>query len=172
LGQGLALAARGGSNAIARFPRGKESNMTRQPFVIEPSDYPRSLNMVGERITVLASGAATGGYEIFLQEGPEGSGPPPHSHPWDESFYVTRGEVLFGVAGEEKVAGPGTLVHLPGGTVHWFRFGKEGGQMISMTSREAASAMFEHIARDISPSAPDFARLVAIAGEHGTQISV
>ena len=38
---------------------------------------------------MLASGAQTGGYEIFLQVGPEGSGPPPHNHPWDESFYVT-----------------------------------------------------------------------------------
>lgn len=144
--------------------------MTRQPFVIRPSDYPRSLNVVGEHITVLASGAATGGYEIFLQEGQEGSGPPPHSHPWDESFYVTRGEVRFGVGGEERVATAGTLVHLPGGTVHWFRFGKEGGQMISMTSREAASAMFAHIDREISPGAPDFPRLLTIAAEHGTHV--
>jgi len=146
--------------------------MTRQPFVIQPSDYPRSLNVVGEHITVLASGAVTGGYEIFLQEGPEGSGPPPHSHPWDESFYVTRGEILFGMAGEEKVAKAGTLVHLPGGTVHWFRFGKEGGQMISMTSREAASAMFAHMDREISPNAPDLERLAAIAGQHETQLAI
>jgi quercetin dioxygenase-like cupin family protein len=160
------LAARGVSNGVLRdFSRSKESAMTRQPFVIQPSDYPRSLNVVGEHITVLASGAATGGYEIFLQEGQEGSGP------WDESFYVTRGEVMFGMAGEERLAGPGTLVHLPGGTVHWFRFGKEGGQMISMTSREAASSMFEHIDREISPSAPDLPRLVAIAGEHETQLA-
>jgi quercetin dioxygenase-like cupin family protein len=144
--------------------------MTPQPFVVQPSDYPRSLNCVGEHITVLASGAATGGYEIFLQEGPEGSGPPPHQHPWDESFYVTRGEVVFGVDDQEHSAGAGTLVHLPAGTVHWFRFGKEGGQMVSMTAREAASAMFEHIDREISPSAPDLPRLVAIAGEHSTKI--
>jgi quercetin dioxygenase-like cupin family protein len=146
--------------------------MQPQPFVVQPSDYPRSLNVVGEQITVLASGAATGGYEIFLQEGTEGSGPPPHHHPWDESFYVTRGEVLFGLGSEERVAKAGTLVHLPGGTVHWFRFGKEGGQMISMTSREAASAMFAHMDREISPSAPDLPRLIAIAGEHATQVAI
>ena len=146
--------------------------MPRQPFVIEPSGYPRSLNCVGEHITVLAPGSATGGYEIFLQEGPEGSGPPPHSHPWDESFYVTRGEVLFGIADGEKVAEAGTLVHLPGGTVHWFRFGPKGGQMISMTSREAASAMFAHIDREIAPDAPDLPRLAAIVGEHGTALAV
>ena len=42
--------------------------MTRQPFVVQPADYPRSLNVVGEHITVLASGTATGGYEIFLRK--------------------------------------------------------------------------------------------------------
>ena len=146
--------------------------MPRQPFVVEPSGYPRSLNCVGEHITVLAPGSATGGYEIFLQEGLGGSGPPPHSHPWDESFYVTRGEVMFGIDGDEKVAGAGTLVHLPGGTVHWFRFGPNGGQMISMTSSEAASAMFAHIDREIAPDAPDLPRLAAIAGEHGTALAV
>ena len=52
--------------------------MPAQPFVITPQDYPSALDIVGERLTILASGEATGGYEIFLQQGPEGSGPPPH----------------------------------------------------------------------------------------------
>jgi quercetin dioxygenase-like cupin family protein len=170
----VAPGTRNGFNALiaaARRIRRRSHRMKRPAFVVHPADYPRSLNVVGERITVLASGAATGGYELFLQEGPEGSGPPPHHHPWDESFYVTRGEVAFGLDGEEHVARAGTLVHLPAGTVHWFRFGKEGGQMVSVTSREAASAMFEHIDREISPASPDLPRLVAIAGEHRTEIA-
>src|SRR3954452_23299354 len=91
------------------------------------------LNIVGEQITVLASGAQTGSYEIFHQAGPEGSGPPPHSHPWDEAFYVVKGEIAFGIEDRELVAQAGTLVHLPAGTTHWFRFGKGGGEMVSMT---------------------------------------
>jgi hypothetical protein len=35
-----------------------------QPLVVYPDEAPRPLNVVGERITVLASGAQTGGYEI------------------------------------------------------------------------------------------------------------
>ena len=66
------------------------------PFVVTPEDAPRPLKLVGESITVLASGAQTGSYEIFLQAGPEDSGPPPHSHPWDESFYVINGEIVYG----------------------------------------------------------------------------
>jgi quercetin dioxygenase-like cupin family protein len=71
---------------------------------------------------VLASAEATEGYEVFLQRGPEGSGPPPHSHPWDESFFVIKGEIDFGIGADSTTALAGTLVHLPAGTEHWFRF--------------------------------------------------
>ena len=102
--------------------------MTAKPFFVTPKDYAQPLNVVGEHITVLASGAATGGYEIFLQAGPEGSGPVPHTHPWDESFYVTKGEVDFGIEDRAIVtAVPGTLVNIPAGTTHWFRWRAGGG---------------------------------------------
>src|SRR6266567_5529722 len=93
------------------------------PFIVPPDQAPRALAVVGEQISVLASGAKTGSYEIFHQVGPEGSGPPPHAHPWDESFYVLNGQISFGIDRDEHVAVPGTLVHLPAGSTHWFRFG-------------------------------------------------
>lgn len=140
------------------------------PFVVTPVNAPRPLKLVGEQITVLASGAQTGGYEIFLQAGPESSGPPPHNHPWDESFYVIRGEIAFGIDGSETTAVPGTLVHLPAGTTHWFRFGKGGGEMISMTSREGASKLFTDLDREIAPDNPDLGKLVEVAGRHGLAV--
>ena len=95
--------------------------------------------------------------------GPEGSGPPPHSHPWDESFYVFKGEIAFGFDATDTVAGPGTLVHIPAGTTHWFRFGKGGCEMVSMTSREGASRLFADFDREISPEEPDLGKLIEIA---------
>ncbi len=137
------------------------------PFIVTPGGAPRALNVVGEKVTVLASGAQTGSYEIFLQVGPEGTGPPPHSHHWDESFYVMKGDIAFGIDNSEETALPGTLVHLPAGTTHWFRFGKGGGEMVSMTSREGASVLFAHIDREISPDKPDLGKLIEIAQRHG-----
>jgi len=64
-----------------------------EAFVVTPETTPTPLNVVGEHITLLAPGSRTGSYEIFRQAGPEGSGPPPHFHPWDESFYVVKGEI-------------------------------------------------------------------------------
>jgi quercetin dioxygenase-like cupin family protein len=132
----------------------------------------RTLNVVGEQLRVLASGDQTGSYEVFHQAGAAGSGPPPHSHPWDEAFYVLRGEITFGVGDREAVGQPGTFVHVPRGATHWFRFGAAGGEMVSLTSRAGAAAMFTEFDREITPDKPDLARLIEIAGRHGAKVGV
>ncbi len=140
------------------------------PIVIVEKSAPRPLSVLGEHVTVLASSDQTGSYEVFHQEGSEGSGPPPHQHPWDEAFYVVRGEITFGAGDRESVARAGTFVHVPGGTIHWFRFGTGGGEMLSLTSRGAAAKLFAEVDREIAPDKPDFAKLVEIAGRHGAEI--
>jgi len=143
-----------------------------EPIIVEKTNASPALNVAGEQITVLVSGAQTGSYEIFHQAGPEGSGPPPHSHPWDEAFYVIRGEIAFGAGYKELVAQPGTLVHLPAGTSHWFRFGAGGGEIGSMTSREGASHMFKDIDREVAPDNPDIGKLAALGKAHGLEVAV
>jgi len=145
--------------------------MAAKPFVVEPKNYVPALNIVGEHVTILASGEVTEGYEVFFQRGPEGSGPPPHAHPWDESFFVTKGEIDFGIGAESTTAGPGTFVHLPAGTEHWFRFGKGGGEMVSMTSRLGASRMFADMARKIDPVNPDLEKLAEVCAPHGLRVT-
>ena len=144
--------------------------MSAKPFVVRPQDYASELNIVGEHVTVLASGEATQSYEVFLQRGPEGSGPPPHNHPWDESFYVVKGEIDFGIGETSMTASPGTLVHLPAGTTHWFRFGSGGGEMVSMTSRLGASQMFTDMAREVAPVNPDLGKLAEVGARHGLKL--
>ncbi len=145
--------------------------MKPEPFVVTPDAYTRALNVVGERITVLASNTATQGYEVFLQQGEEGSGPPPHCHDWDESFYITKGTVEIGY-GDQVVSAPaGTFVHVPAGTVHSFRFGTGGGEMISVTSQGGnASRLFARIDEAIPPGPPDLEKLLAVAQECGVTI--
>lgn len=142
--------------------------MTAAPFFVRTTDYAPPLNVVGEHVTVLASGHRTGNYEIFIQEGPEGSGPIPHTHPWDESFFVIRGEVDFSLGDDETcMAAVGALVHVPAGAKHWFRWRRGGGAMLSITSRTGASEMFADIHAEIAPDQPDVERLMTIAARHG-----
>lgn len=147
--------------------------MKPQPFVVTPTTYPRSLNVVGEKITVLASNVATQGYEIFLQHGDEGTGPPPHSHDWDESFYIVKGKVQISYGDKRITAAPGTLVHLPAGTIHSFRFCEGGGEMISVTGQTGhAAQLFTTIDHEIPPGPPDISKLTAIAEKCGVTIAM
>lgn len=143
--------------------------MTARAFAQSVEDRPRPLNVVGEQITVLASRQATEGYEIFLQEGPENTGPPPHHHDWDESFFVIDGQVDFGIGDEQMTAQAGTLVHLPAGTVHWFRFGSGGGRMISMTGEGSDAAAFF---TDLDAGIPDGSLDLETLGEVADRYAV
>jgi hypothetical protein len=58
--------------------------MKAEPFVISPKTYEPALNMLGVSVIVLASNIQTQGYEITLQSGGDGAGPPPHRHTRNE----------------------------------------------------------------------------------------
>ena len=148
--------------------------MSREPFTLEPLNYPEPHSVVGVDVTVLVSKEATGGHEITLQTGDKGSGPPPHSHPWDESFYVVKGSVDFTVEGKTTKAVPGTFFHLPGGTVHAFCIQENGTAMMEITGASSqASSMFRSIAEEVAPGQPkpeDVPKLKAILGRFGAKV--
>jgi quercetin dioxygenase-like cupin family protein len=147
--------------------------MKPQPFVVTPDGYARALNVVGEKITVLASTAATHGYEIFLQQGDEGTGPPPHSHNWDESFYIIKGNVVVSYGDNTVTATPGTLVHVPAGTIHAFHFAAGGGEMISIAGQSSqATDVFTTIDQEVPAGAPDIPKLLAATRKYGVTIVI
>lgn len=98
--------------------------MKPKPFVLTPETHVKPLNVIGAKITALATASQTQGYEITLQEGGEGVGPPPHYHDWDESFFILEVSVNLSCGNQAVSCGPGSLVHVPGGTVHSFQFGR------------------------------------------------
>jgi quercetin dioxygenase-like cupin family protein len=147
-----------------------ENNPVVKPLITPAENRAEPLDVGGLNITVLASKTDTGIYEIFHAEGAEGKGPGPHYHPWHESIIVTRGEMHCGVGQKEFVAAAGTLIHIPGDTVHWFSFGRGGGEFISMTSDGNASAMFTAFSKGINWESPDREELVKLAAAYGQVI--
>ena len=146
--------------------------MKTQPFVVPPENYGPALDVLGTKVTVLASNAATQAYELTLQRGDEGTGPPPHSHDWDESFFVLKGKVEFSCEGRTTMCAPGTLVHLPAGTVHGFRYGAGGGEMLEFTGQGGfATQMFTAVSREISPGSPDIPKLLEILKQNGVTVA-
>ena len=117
---------------------------------------------------MLASNAVTQSYGITLQRGDEGTGPPPHSHDWDEAFYVLSGEIQFLCDGQAHVCLPGTLADIPRGTVHGFQYGKGGGQMLEITGENAwAAQMFAAVDQAIPLGPPDIPKLLQVLEQNG-----
>ena len=144
-----------------------------KPIYRSRQDAALPLNIVGEQITVLASRDETGDYEIFMQQGPAGTGAPPHQHRWNETFYVLSGEVEFGCEGSTQSAAEGALVHIPAGNVHWFRFAQNGGRMISITGNNSrASGFFRQLASQLPDGAVDAGIIGSVGNAHGVEFQV
>lgn len=140
-------------------------------IVTTPHDRPSPLNVFGTDVTVLAAASQIGGYGITHQQGEEGSGPPPHSHGWDEAFFVLSGEITFQCGGETYLCTLGTLIHVPRNTIHAFTYGTGGGSMLELTSRESRSAeMFTDVDAEIDPANPDFGKALEILERNGVTV--
>ena len=145
--------------------------MSSKPFVFTPADRKPPLNVLGIQVAVLASGSEIEDQQITLQSSDEGIGPPPHSHDWDESFYVIKGQVVFTCAGETTLCTAGTLVHVPAGTIHAFAGGQGGCEMLEITGKRSKAVLaFTALDREIPPGPPDVARVVQVLGQNGVKV--
>jgi quercetin dioxygenase-like cupin family protein len=68
-------------------------------------------------------GADQGDVDVsaFLFDGPPGSGPEPHRHPYDEVQFVRAGRARYVVDGKEFEAGAGDILVIKAGEVHSFK---------------------------------------------------
>ncbi|KJZ62929.1 cupin domain-containing protein [Pseudomonas fluorescens] len=142
----------------------------RTVHVIEPEKTPDPVNVVGEAITILAGGDLSKPFEMHIQEGVLGGGPPLHFHPWDEAFYVIDGQVEVTVAGKVTTVSPGGYVHIPGGTIHAYKNISPTAKMIGVVSDPRGGQFFAAVDQLKVPQ--DLPRILAIAERFGVTFLV
>ncbi len=78
--------------------------------------------VVGDTYTVLVSGAQTEGrYCLIDMLVPEGSGPPPHRHDFEENFSLLEGELDFTFRGQTQTVSAPMSVNIPANAPHSFK---------------------------------------------------
>lgn len=135
----------------------------------------------GQLLTCKVTAEQTSGaYSLF--EGlirPQDGAPPHVQHREDECFYVLEGEFEFLMGEEVAVAGPGTLLYVPRGTLHAFKnLGEDAGRvLISQTPGGLHERFLEEIGEVAvdgesppSPGLSDFATVAAIAAKYGIEM--
>ena len=82
----------------------------------------RHVSVAGDTYTILVSGAETAGrYCLIDMHVPDGGGPPPHRHDFEEMFSVIEGELEFTVRGEASLVRAGSTVNIPANAPHAFK---------------------------------------------------
>lgn len=117
-------------------------------------------NVLGDRVRVLASGDDTP-YEMFEWQGPENSGPPPHAHPWTESYFVIDGEADVVIGDKTLCATPGCFMSVPPDTVHTYRVTSPGAKFLVVTSPSGLKAFVEDL-HDVA----DLDTVMKVAAKH------
>ncbi|BCJ89614.1 hypothetical protein IZ6_03490 [Terrihabitans soli] len=73
---------------------------------------------------------------------PEGDGPALHEHPNEEQWtYILAGELHFILGDEDKIVGPGTLVHIPRNVPHRSRPVNGPATFLTVKSPAGSGAM-------------------------------
>ncbi|WP_095193520.1 cupin domain-containing protein [Pseudomonas sp. Irchel 3A7] len=140
----------------------------RTTHVIEVPPEPYSV--VGEAITVLAGGDLSKPFEMHIQEGVQGGGPPPHFHPWDEAFYVVDGQVQVTVEGKSTTVSAGGYVHIPAGAIHAYKNISTTAKMIGVVSDPRGGQFFAAMDRFKVPE--DLPRIFEVAERYGVTFLV
>lgn len=131
-----------------------------------------TLDVLEQQLRVLAGRDDTSGaYELFEITGPEGSGPPPHAHPWTETFYVLDGEVgIWTEAVGERLLRAGECATVEYMSTHTFRLASTSARVLSISDGIAAGRFFDdlHTNAHVGAVTPDnIAVVVEVAKRNG-----
>lgn len=155
----------------------------KHPATVRKSGEGRRIGIVGDVYRFLATGKETDGkYTTFEAIVPPGSGPPPHIHSREEeSFLVLEGEMTFQLGDERFVAGEGTFLNMPVGSLHCFKneSDKTARLLISLAPAGLEEMFFEvgQPLSDEAQSAPppnevEIKKLLEAAPRYGVEIKV
>lgn len=127
------------------------------------------LHVLGTQVRFLCEGQATGGaWSVMEVTLPRDSGPPLHTHSWDEGYFVIEGEVSF-ILGERSFrAGPGDFVYTASGVAHGFQGASEAPARVLIFDAPAhAGAFFRRVDREIRELPRDLDKVLEIGANTG-----
>lgn len=148
--------------------------------VLKAADEGERLWVLGDHYTFKIGSDETAGAYAVLETitAPGNPGPPPHRHhDCDESFQVLEGQLELWVEGQTKLAGPGSFVSIPKGTLHTFKnAGATPARFLVFLSPGGFDKFFQELGDPVTdPNTPpegpvDVPKVVAVAAKYNCEI--
>lgn len=129
----------------------------------------RTFSVVGDNVEVLRGG---GEFELFRVSASSEGGPPPHAHPWSESFFVLDGAVDVMVGADWQRIEVGGSATVPADCLHTYHVAPTAttASFLSTTSGARASGFFADVSASVPAGPPDatsMPALIEVAKRHG-----
>jgi quercetin dioxygenase-like cupin family protein len=142
--------------------------MQTQSMIVKSQDV-RPLHVLGTEVRFLCEAHSTNSaWSLMEVTLPRDTGPPPHSHSWDEAYFVIEGEVQFTVGAQCFTATAGDFVYTPGATVHGFRgTSQRPARMLIFDAPAHADAFFRRVDREVQELPRDLPKVIAIGENTG-----
>jgi len=141
--------------------------MSKQPMTVKNAQV-QSLNVLGTEVRFLCEADATGSawslMEVVL---PRDSGPPLHTHDWDEAYYITEGEVQFTVGAQSVHATTGDFLYTPAGIPHGFHGASERARMLIFDVPAHAGKFFKEVNREVTELPRQLPKVIEIGARNG-----
>jgi len=139
------------------------------PSMIVKSHDVRPLHVLGTEVRFLCEGHSTNNVWSLMEVTlPQDAGPPPHSHDWDEAYFVCEGELQFTVGDQRFTATAGDFVYTPGAVVHGFRGASQRPARVLIFDAPAhAGNFFKRVDREVKELPRDLHKVLDIGEETG-----
>jgi quercetin dioxygenase-like cupin family protein len=121
--------------------------------VLISADDPAAVHvsLVGNTYTILVSAEDTAGrYSLIDMFVPQGGGPPPHRHDFEESFTVLEGEIEATFRGEKVTVRTGQVIQIPANAPHQFRNNSaQPARLLCLCSPGGQEGMFKELGVEV-----------------------
>jgi quercetin dioxygenase-like cupin family protein len=115
------------------------------------------ISLAGDNYAMLITGKQTDGrYCLIDMRVPDGGGPPPHRHDFEEMFTILEGEIEFTFRGEKHTVRAGSTVNIPANAPHNFRnVSGVPARMMCMCTPAGQDEFFRRVGDQVAgPDAP------------------
>jgi quercetin dioxygenase-like cupin family protein len=150
------------------------------PFAYAAAGSGEALDVVGDLLVLRTKPTQEAPMLVVEATVAPGGGPPPHIHAAEELFLVREGRLAFvtGEPGVECVAGPGDVIHVPGGRPHAYRnTGSEPARMLVVFDDGLQIVpLWRAIGQPVDPDnwqplpPPPIETIIATARRHGVEL--
>ncbi|WP_341530342.1 cupin domain-containing protein [Nostoc sp. UHCC 0302] len=139
----------------------------RKPIILAPKEG-KQFSILGGQFTTKATEEETNqAWIIYEVTDTQENGPPLHTHPWEEAFYILEGELDIQVGTETILASTGFFINIPHNAPHAFKIRSATAKFLVLISPQGAKNFYEKMSQVADSSSLNMEKVQPVLNKYG-----